>query len=191
MHPYHIIDETRLSKFESKQLLAKGIKTFNPNLTRKIPPKLMMPRGISKHYCTLNNSNAYSSSFVDIYYYGDNVDESIIMNLWLFFNSSIGWLVREINGRKNLGGGLLKAEAIDLESIPVYMDFGKTAQIKSLVQDLAKRKALNTVEEIDTIEHQEIDQIVFDYLGIAKGNRTKIIDTLKRKLLEREGKARS
>jgi hypothetical protein len=109
----------------------------------------------------------------------------------LFFNSSVGWLVREINGRKNLGGGLLKAEAVDLESIPVYMDFGKTTQIKILVRELAKRKALNTVEEIDTNEHQEIDKIVFDYLGIAIGDRIKIIDTLKTKLLEREGKAKS
>lgn len=188
---YHLIDETKLSKSEVKQLLSKGIKAFNSDLTRKIPPKLMMPRGISKHYCVLNNSNAYSSSFVDVYCYGENIDESIILNLWLFFNSSVGWLVREINGRKNLGGGLLKAEAVDLESIPVYMDFEKTAQIKSLVQGLAKRKALNTVEEIDTIEHREIDKIVFDYLGMARSDSAKIIDTLKTKLLEREGKAKS
>ncbi|GAB4563033.1 MAG: hypothetical protein Fur0016_31010 [Anaerolineales bacterium] len=109
----------------------------------------------------------------------------------MFFNSSVGWLVREINGRKNLGGGLLKAEAVDLESIPVYMDFKKTAQIKSIIQELSKRKALGTIEEIDSVEHREIDKIVFDYLGISKSDSTKIIDMLKTKLLEREGKAKS
>lgn len=128
---------------------------------------------------------------MDVYCYGENTDESIILNLWLFFNSSVGWLVREINGRKNLGGGLLKAEAVDLESIPVYMDFKKTAQIKSIIQELSKRKALGTIEEIDSVEHREIDKIVFDYLGISKSDSTKIIDMLKTKLLEREGKAKS
>lgn len=188
---YHLIDETRLSKPEIKQLLSKGIKSFNPDLTRKVPPVLMMPRGISKYYCALNNLNAYSSSFVDVYCYGENKDESIILNLWLFFNSSVGWLIREINGRKNLGGGLLKAEAVDLESIPAYMDFEKMTQIKDLIQRLSKRKALNTVEEIDSAEHREIDKIVFDYLGMAKNDGSKIINALKTKLIEREGKAKS
>ena len=33
-----------------------------------------------------------------------------------YLNSTLGWLIREISGRKIFGGGMLKAEASDLKS---------------------------------------------------------------------------
>jgi hypothetical protein len=188
---YYLLDENRLSKDETKLLVHNDIVPFNPNQTRKVPPILILPRGISKHHCVLNYSKAYSASYVDIYCFGEDSDETITLNLWLFYNSTVGWLLREINGRKNLGGGLLKAEAVDLETIPAYLNIDKKNEIKHILQRIEKRKALNTIDEIDTPEHKDIDKIIFDYLEMPIKDRSRIVDKLKSKLIEREGKARS
>ncbi len=185
----YILDKTKLTREELQKLKAHGINAFDPNSTSKKPPKLMMPRGISKHFCAFNSINCYSSSFVDVYDNYENAPDVVLLNLWLFFNSSIFWLLREISGRKNLGGGMLKAEAIDLEPLPVYMDFQKTKEIKDILQRIGKRQALVTVDEIDTNEHKQIDQIVFDYLGLNDSERKNVISTLKQKIIKREKKA--
>ena len=185
----HILDKTKLTKQELQELKTQGVIPFDPNSTSKKPPKLIMPRGISKHYCAYNSSSCYSSSFVDLYDIADNATEAILLNLWLFFNSSPFWLLREVSGRKNLGGGMLKAEAVDLETMPVYMDFQNTKEIKGIFERIGKRQALVTVDEIDTDEHRQIDKIVFDYLSLRESERNNVISTLKQKIIDREKKA--
>ena len=101
-----------------------------------------------------------------------------MLNLWLFFNSSLFWLLREISGRKNLGGGMLKSEAVDLESMPVYMDFQPTGEIKKIFEKLSKRQALISV-----------DEIVFAFLNLKVSERNNVILTLKQKIIDREKKA--
>lgn len=185
----HILDKTKLTKQELQEIKAKGIIPFDLNSTSKKPPKLIMPRGISTHFCAFNPIGCYSSSCVDLYDIANNAAENILLNLWLFFNSSLFWLLREISGRKNLGGGLLKSEAVDLESMHVYMDFQNTKEIKKLLEKLSKRQALVTVDEIDTDEHRQIDDIVFDYLSLEESERINIISTLKQKITDRKKKA--
>jgi hypothetical protein len=185
----YILDKTKLTKQELLEIRAQGVLLFDPNSTSKKPPKLIMPRGISKHFCAFNSVGCYSSSGVDLYDLSNNATEKILLNLWLFFNSSLFWLLREISGRKNLGGGMLKSEAVDLESMPVYMDFGNTRDIKKLLEKLSKRQALITVDEIETDEHRQIDEIVFDYLNLKESEKTNIISTLKQKITDREKKA--
>lgn len=185
----YILDKTKLSREEIQKLKAIGVNVFDTNSTRKKPPKLIMPRGISKHYCAFNSINCYSSSFVEVYDNYENAPDDVLLNLWLFFNSSVFWLLREISGRKNLGGGMLKSEAVDLKDLPVYMEFQKTKEIKEILQRISKRQALVTIDEIETDEHKQIDQIVFDYLGMLDYERKNIVLTLKQKIIEREKKA--
>jgi adenine-specific DNA-methyltransferase len=184
-----ILDKSKLSKQEVFSLKSRGITVFDPKSTSKKPPKLIMPRGISRHYCAMNSNSCYSSSGVEIYDDSDTASEELIFNLWLFLNSSTAWLLREISGRKNLGGGMLKAEAVDLETIPVYMDFRKPEEIKMIFHKIKDRQVMTTVEEIDTDEHKQIDQIVFDYLDLSEDLQKNIIDTLKSKIIEREKKS--
>jgi hypothetical protein len=113
------------------------------------------------------------------------------LNLWVFLNSSVAWLLREISGRKNLGGGLLKAEAADLNQFPIYFEFDALSEIADIYSRLRHREALETMEEIDTPEHTRIDSIVFDYLEIPSKFRMEIIETLKNKILERYRKSRT
>jgi hypothetical protein len=150
-----------------------------------------MPRGIGRHFCAINSVSGFSASSVEIYDTSPCPSEDIQLNLWLFLNSSIAWLIREIAGRKNLGGGMLKAEAIDLKPIPIYFDFKDSLGIKNILQELEKREALNTLDEIDTEEHQKIDEIVFNFLGIDFETRMILIDLLKTKIRERSMKAKT
>lgn len=185
-----LLDKSKLSKQETIELRSRGITAFDPKSTNKKPPKLIMPRGIgSRYYCAMNSNGCYSSSGVDIYDNSGTAPEGLVLNLWLFLNSSIAWLLREISGRKNLGGGMLKAEAVDLEAIPVYMDFGKSKEIKAIFMKIKDRQAMATIEEIDTDEHNQIDQIVFDYLDLTDDQRRNILLTLKTKVAEREKKS--
>jgi spore coat polysaccharide biosynthesis predicted glycosyltransferase SpsG len=84
---------------------------------------------------------------------------------------------------------MLKAEAVDLETIPVYMNFWKLEEIKAIFHKIKDRQAMTTIEEIDTDEHKQIDQIVFDYLDLSDDQQKNIIDALKSKIIEREKKS--
>ena len=115
------------SKFidtETKNILKNNnITTYNTESTTKKPPIMTMPRGIGgKHFCAFNSINAYTDSYVDVYDSNNVLSDENKLNLWCYFNSSLCWLIREISGRKNLGGGMLKAEAVDLGYFPCYFE---------------------------------------------------------------------
>ncbi len=186
-----IVDGTLLESSQIKKLKSAGISIFQPSSTGKIKPLLILPRGVSRHFCAMNSAQAYSSSGVDIYDNNGNLSRESALNLWFFLNSSIAWLVREITGRKSLGGGLLKAEATDLREVPIYFDFNKSSDIQKVYERLKKRKALPTVDEIDTGEHKTIDNIVFDYLDVSQKQRNKIVEFLKTHILGRINKSRT
>lgn len=144
-----------------------GLCAFNPQKTTKAFPILSMPRGIAgKHFCAINNINAYSDSYVDLYDKNNILSEEQKFNLWCYFNSTVFWLIREISGRKNLGGGMLKAEAVDLNYFPNYFEFNNYKEIKTIFNKLSNREVFNALIELNTEEHKQIDDIVFSHLGI-------------------------
>lgn len=181
-----IINKKLLTRDQLSSLKSERILPFDPSNTRKIKAKLIMPRGIGRHFCGLNKVNCYSSSCVEIYDNANDLSEGILLNLWLFFNSSVAWLIREVLGRKNLGGGMLKAEAIDLSNFPVYCDYQKLPQIKKILDKLRFRKALPTIEEIFTDEHREIDDIIFNSLSYDANEQSMIKSELIKTIKTRE-----
>lgn len=134
-----------------------------------------MPRGVSKHFCSLNAVAAYSLSGVDVYANDSRNIDKEVLNLWCFFNSSVFWLLREISGRKNLGGGMLKSEATDLNVFPVYLSLEIN---KSYFKDMFDREAMETLIEISSDDHKLIDRIVFDYLGFNQQYRELCVEYL-------------
>ena len=79
--------------------------------------------------------------------------------------------MRECTGRTNLGGGMLKAEATDLKTLPLCFDFQDIKEIKSIFET-AKDQIISTKLE-DVLKspiHQRIDSIVFDYFNLPKKN---------------------
>ncbi len=183
-----IVDKSKLSSSDQKALKSLGIRMFDPSSTEKTQPILIMPRGIGRHFCAVNNATAFSASYVDIYS-SSRIDRKPLLNLWLFLNSSVAWLIREISGRKNLGGGMLKAEAVDLKYFPIYYEFPDLYNIENLFQKLKNRSALSPLEEINTNEHEQIDKMVFDYLNLDSAKRKSIVESLKSKISDREKKS--
>ena len=129
-------------------------------------PLLIMPRGIGTHFCSINNCSGYTSSYVEVY--GDLSQEETL-NIWLFCNSSLFWLLREITGRTNLGGGMLKAEATDLKSIPICYNFKRPSEILALYMAV-KDKVIDTSISItlNDNQHKMIDAIVLKFFRLEK-----------------------
>lgn len=188
---FYIVDEIKITSQQKTLLRKAGYSLFNSNKTRKITPFLILPRGIGRHYCALNEINCYSSSCVDIYDDLNNASEDVKMNLWLFMNSSLFWLIREVSGRKNLGGGMLKAEAVDLDYFPLYIDFNETKKIKSIYSKIKKREAFQILEEIETDEHKQIDEIVNSNLSFDTNEANTIRKLLNQMVTNRANKSKT
>jgi len=163
----YLINENNISNSVKKSMLSKGIKLFDLSTTTKDTPVMIMPRGIGqKHFCVINEIEGFSSSCLDIYCATPEKAQEIIQNIWIFLNSSLFWLIREFSGRKNLGGGLLKSEATDLKEFPMFFNFGNRHKVEECIFKLSNKKILPLQEEIFTKEHNEIDKIVYDFLGL-------------------------
>ncbi len=151
-------------------------------------PILIMPRGIGTHFCSINECSGYTSSYVEVY--GDLSQEETL-NIWLFCNSSLFWLLREITGRTNLGGGMLKAEATDLKSIPICYNFNKPSEILALYMSV-KDKVIDTSISItlNDNQHKMIDAIVLNYFGFDK-EESYIVSTLQDMVFRRMKKSKT
>lgn len=138
----------------------------SPNVASITRPKplLILPRGLGTHFCCVNQCGGYSSSYVEIY---GCINEYDLLNIWLFCNSSLLWLLREVTGRTNLGGGMLKAEATDLKSIPICYDFHKYDKIVDVYNHLKwNHMSTNLLNTLQDAHHKEIDNIVLSSFGL-------------------------
>ena len=143
--------------------------------TRKVPA-LFMPRGIGdRQWCSFNIGKCYTYSHVEIYLPDEWWFSDAHYCLWAYMNSSLVWLYREITGRRNLGGGLLKSEVSDMKRLPVGIRSDFAAEVKSVMKSL-RRDPLAIQDEVTSDEHQRIDELVFDRLGI--GNAKDDVQTM-------------
>ncbi|MDR0610360.1 MAG: SAM-dependent methyltransferase, partial [Planctomycetaceae bacterium] len=146
------------------------------SFTRKYP-SIIMPRGIgSLHFAGLLNDKALSNSFVDIYI--QTPDDEKILNIWLFCNSSLFFLYREISGRKNLGGGLLKSEAADIKLFPLYFPIADKKTIRLITNKMGT--PCNLKDRLKIPIQKQIDHLVFSYFEIPPDLQTKILNELLR-----------
>jgi hypothetical protein len=157
------------------------------NFTRKYP-SIILPRGIGAiHFAGLLNDNILSNSFVDIYV--QSQDEEKKLNIWLFCNSSLFFLYREVSGRKNLGGGLLKSEAADIKLFPLYFPIADKKTILSIKDKIGT--PCNLHDRLKTAVQQEIDNLIFSYFKIPAKLQKRIINELVRLLNFRCNKAKN
>ena len=185
----YIIDHGGINKTLLKKITQNGFKVFSSEKSRKVPADFIMPRGIVRHYCAFNEIKAFSDSCVEIYL---NHDFSLKdrYSIWAFCNSSLYWLLRELTGRTNLGGGMLKSEASDVSKIPIPFTklnpFYHT--IKEIHKNCSLREPLESKEEVLTCEHNKIDQIISEALNIRK-YENRIRNTLIERISYRETKS--
>jgi len=137
----------------------------NISSTRKTP-LLILPRGLGTHFCCFNEIGGYSASYVEIYE-NSKLTEDEKLKLWVFCNSSLLWLLREYTGRCNLGGGMLKAEATDLKTLPLCFDFKDISEMKSIYEIAKTQKVPGKIEDAIASEvHKRIDKIIFDFFDL-------------------------
>ena len=131
-------------------------------------PALLMPRGVGdRYFCTFNACRAYSWSGVEVYLPDDMWLTDTHYCLWMYLNSSLAWLFREVTGRKNLGGGMLKAEATDLKRLPIRFEYDFGTVARDVYAQLSHRRSLPVGQELYTPEHLKIDAAIGDFLGIS------------------------
>ncbi|MDR2346531.1 MAG: N-6 DNA methylase, partial [Planctomycetaceae bacterium] len=111
-----------------------------------------------------------------------------ILNVWLFCNSSLFFLYREISGRKNLGGGLLKSEAADIKLFPLYFPIAEEKNIRSIINKMGT--PCNLQDRLQTAIQQQIDHLIFSYFEIPFDLQTKILNELLRLFLFRSNRAK-
>ncbi len=130
-------------------------------------PSLFMARGIdNKFFTSVNSQNCFTSSAVEIYINNNIADYEIhLMNLWAFCNSSIFFLLREISGRKNLGGGMLKAEKIDIENINLLYEFDENKVITEIFRELKNFEISSIDELVNEDFHLQLNKIVARFFG--------------------------
>ena len=188
----HFLIRKSMLKDEEINEIRKLVEIFDDTKTTKKPPILILPRGIgAKHFCCVNNVHGYSASCVDVYV--DNPDEhkEDVIRMWAYMNSSLFWLIREIAGRKNLGGGMLKAEAVDIKAFAVLLPLGNVDKLKELYDIAGEQKIQNVSEAILEGLHNQIDEIVYDCLGIGKKEQMYIRNLLMETVNSRYMKTRN
>ena len=141
---------------------------LNPKRIGNIPA-LILPRGIGdRHYCTFNYCRGLSLSGVELYLPDRLWESDRHYCLWVYLNSSFVWLFREITGRKNLGGGMLKAEATDMKDLPFRFNFDFGREARELFNSLRQREPLPVAKELFTEEHLHIDNLIANHLGFTE-----------------------
>ena len=171
----YLIDKEKIDK-DFLELHKKDFNFYDSTKTTKVPPVLILPRGIgNRYFSAFNSCKGYSASYVDFYVddYENHMD--LVKRLWIFTNSTIFQLYREITGRNNLGGGMLKAEATDLKRIPVLYDFD-IEKTNSIFNKSLEFKAESVNKNIESELQKEIDDLVFDYLDVNEDLRKEIIN---------------
>ncbi len=153
-------------------------------------PALIMPRGIgNRYFCAFNFARGLSYSAVEAYLPDRHLLSDLHYTLWLYLNSSFAWLYREITGRKNLGGGMLKAEATDMKQLPVEFDFDFADEARGIYASLSDRDPMPVAQEVMTDEHIRIDELVAAYFGFEELS-AQIRDTLVRQVGFRNTRAK-
>lgn len=154
------------------------------------PADLILPCGIGdRMYCSLNKAQAISSnSFTEIRLKDKKQAEAI----WTFFNSSIGWLLIELNGRVAMGGGMLKVDPTDIRKIQIISPEYLKKSVISKLRDLLKRP-VGTVEEESVAQDRRLidDYVLGDVLGLSAEEQEQVREAVKDLVNTRIQKAKS
>ena len=162
--PYYISDNGPLYRWTESRYY---VDNKNASATRK-KPILILPRGLGTHFCCMNEIGGYSASYVEIYEKSTlSFDDKL--RLWAFCNSSLCWILRELTGRCNLGGGMLKAEATDLKRIPLCFKFDNIGEIRNVYNMCRDEKVSTSIDEaVESLIHKRIDRLVYGYFGLPE-----------------------
>ena len=139
------------------------------------------------------------------FYYVSIKDKKDIPKFGFVLNSSLSWLFTELQGRKNMGEGVLTTYGPEMRSLIIFNP--KTIQESSMkvFDKLCKRPVESVYKELNInpdkpIREQEpdplpdraeLDNIIFDELGLTKEERKEVYRSVCELVKQRLDKARS
>ncbi len=96
----------------------------------------------------------------------------------LFWSAQI--LFRELHGRVNLGQGALKTEGIDIKTLYVLNlnNHSTSEKIQNIPNAFFKSRIKSIAEELENPERRSFDDIIFDALGLTKGEREAVYEAV-------------
>ena len=144
--------------------------------------------------------NDYGTTFYGTIFASDNFHQVYTkQNIDLFMNSTLFWLFENMLGRKNFGGGLLKIQSYELESIFVMLiernDLRSSykRESKSIFEEcgIDPSKPIREQEPNPLPDRAELDNIIFDELGLTEEERKEVYWAVCELVKQRLEKARS
>ncbi|MDD4052912.1 MAG: hypothetical protein PHR28_13580, partial [candidate division Zixibacteria bacterium] len=137
----------------------------------------------------LNSAQAMASgSFTEIRLNHRKYAEAI----WLFLNSSLGWLLIELSGRSGMGGGMLKVDPTDIRKMRVIDPSLIKRSLFPELDSLLNRRVESVDQECNAKDHRLIDDYILgDVLGLTESEQEEIRRSLIELVQARNTKASS
>jgi len=177
--------------------LVKGYSNLGTTKARKIwyylgkrqPAPILFPRFIRERtHFIWNRALAYTdAAFYEIYPLKDNY----ILSLLGILNSSVTKLILELHGRL-YGRGLLELKVYELEELPIInpekLNESEKSSIEKSFLNLCKAQREKD-EKLEQEARRELDNAVFDVLGLTEDERKQVyegLESLRRMRLSRK-----
>jgi len=114
---------------------------------------------------------------------------------WGSLSCSAQIIFRELYGRANLGQGALKTEGMDIAALACLTESRAMLQVIDRLQAarlrLSTRKIMPVHAEIDMPDRRALDDIIFDVLGLTRGERDAVYEAVIDLVEKRLKKAKS
>ena len=115
--------------------------------------------------------------------------------LWAYLISTPAIIVRELFGRSNLGEGALKTEGIDISRFvvirPNLLLCADPNSLKGAIKQMSHRPAHPVESEIHQPDRRALDDVIFDVLGLTRGERDAVYEAVVNLVQARLKKAES
>jgi len=137
--------------------------------------RILWPGGFWKRFVVYYNE---PKVLADRRLFNVYVDEHHAKTLCAILNSTLVALFNEIHGKTVFGQGLLLCDTYAVEQIPILdpekLPRETTRRLLVAFQELARRPIGDIFEEVKRRDRQELDNIVFDSLGLTQDERKQV-----------------
>lgn len=157
------------------------------------PPNLIIPRFYGERHFTVYNKQ-YTQ--IEDSFFGIRPKPNIpTLLLAAYMNSTLFALTKELYGRVNLGEGVLTIYGPEWKIIPVLnfdkLNSDQKEKMEKTFLQLSRREILPIEKEVQSKDHKQLDEIIFDVLNLSKAERYEIYESLVELVKERYTKANS
>jgi hypothetical protein len=159
---------------------------------REVAPLSFNKGPWDRHFIPVNMANAFTDQQVYIILPRLQVD---ILILGAVANSTTWWGFLETTGRANFGEGILWIAVYEAAQMPLLnpevITPEKQERLLSAFASLGPRDVLPVVDEIHQPDRRELDEVVFDVLGLTPGEREAVYEAVVNLVRARLERARS